>query len=89
MTTEPQNRTSAGPVRVALSELSALLQEAAELSANRDAPLSRRVAFHLRKAELFERLAVEEPDNADRQAAAVQARMQYEHYVAMVEWVTA
>lgn len=89
MTTEPQTRTDAGLARVALSEISAFLQEAAELSADRGAPLSRRVAFHLRKAELFERLAAEEPDNADRQAAAVQARMQYEHYVAMAEWVTA
>lgn len=89
MTTEPQTRTDAGASRVALSELSALPQEAAELSADRDAPLSRRVAFHQRKAELFERLAADEPDNADRQAAAVQARQQYEPYVAMVEWVTA
>ena len=89
MTTEPQTRTGGGLGRVALSELSALLQEAAELSTDRDAPLSRRVAFHQCKAKLFERLAVEEPDNAHRQAAAVQARMQYEHYVAMVEWVTA
>lgn len=89
MTTEPQTRTNAESSRVALSEISALLQEAAELSADRDTPLSRRVAFHQRKAELFERLAADEPDNADRQAAAVQARMQYKHYVAMVEWVTA
>ena len=88
MTIQPQTRTGGGLGRVALSELSALVQEAAELSADRDAPLSRRVAFHLRKAELFERLAVDEPDNADRQAAAVQARRQYEHYVAMAERVT-
>lgn len=89
MSTQPQNRTGAGPSRVALGELSALLQEAADLSADRDAPLSRRVAFHQRKAELFERLAADEPNNADRQAAAVQARLQYAHYVAMVDWVTA
>jgi len=89
MTSEPQTRTGAATSRVALSELSALLQEAAELSADRDAPLSRRVAFHLRKAELFERLAAEEPGNDERQAAAMQARLQYEHYVLMAEWVTA
>ena len=89
MTSEPQTRTDADSARVALSELSAFLQEAADLAADRDAPLSRRVTFHLRKAELFERLAAEEPDNAERQAAAVQARLQYEHYVLMVEWVTA
>lgn len=89
MTTEPLPRLTAQPSRVALSELSALLQEAADLSADRDAPLSRRVAFHKRKAELFERLAADEPDNAERQAAAVHARLQCEHYIAMVEWVTA
>jgi hypothetical protein len=89
MTTEPISGPGAGMARVALSELSALLQEAAELSADRGAPLSRRVAFHQRKAELFERPAAEEPDNDERQAAAVQARLQCEHYVAMVEWVTA
>lgn len=89
MSTQPQNRTSAGPSRVALGEISALLQEAADLAADRDAPLSRRVAFHQRKAELFERLAADEPNNADRQVTAVQARLQYAHYVAMVDWVTA
>ncbi len=89
MTSEPISRTGAGPSRVALSEISAILQEAADLSADRGAPLSRRVAFHLRKAELFERLAADEPDNADRQAAAMQARRQYEHYLAMAERVTA
>jgi predicted outer membrane protein len=89
MTTEPQIRTGAGPSRVALRELSAFLREAAELSADRDAPLSRRVAFHQRKADLFERLAADEPDNAERKAAAVQARRQYEHYVAMAGRVTA
>jgi predicted outer membrane protein len=89
MTSEPISRTGAGPSRVALSELSALLQEAADLSADRDAPLSRRVAFHQRKAELFEQLAADEPDNTERQAAAVQARRQYEHYIAAAERVTA
>lgn len=89
MTTEPQTRTNAGSSRVALSEISAILEEAAELSADRGAPLSRRVAFHQRKAELFERLAADQPDNTDRQAAAVQARQQYEHYVALAERVTA
>lgn len=89
MSSEPQNRTSAGPTRVALREISAILQEAADLSADHCAPLSRRVAFHQRKAELFEWLAADEPDNADRQAAAIQARQQYEHYVAMAERVTA
>ena len=88
MTTEPQTQTGAGPSLVALSEISALLQEAAELSADRGAPLSRRVAFHQRKAELFERLAAAEPDSAERQAAAVQARRQYEHYVTMAGRVT-
>lgn len=89
MTTEPLPRFNTETSRVALSELSALLQEAAELSADRDAPLSRRVAFHKRKAELYERLAADEPDDAERQAAAVLARQQYEHFVLMVEWVTA
>jgi predicted outer membrane protein len=89
MTSEPISRTGAGPSRVALSEISTLLQEAADLSADRGAPLSRRVAFHLRKAELFEQLADDEPGNADRQAAAMQARRQYEHYLAMAERVTA
>jgi predicted outer membrane protein len=89
MTTEPQTRTGKGSSLVALSEISALLQEAADLSADRGAPLSRRVAFHQRKAELFERLAADEPGNAERQAAAVQARRQYEHYIAMAGQVTA
>lgn len=83
MSTEPQTRTNAESSRVALSGISALLQEAAELSADRDAPLSRRVAFHQCKAELFERLAADEPDNVYRQAAAVRARNQYEHYIAL------
>ena len=88
MTTEPLPRINAEPARVALGEISALLQEAADLSADQGAPLSRRVAFHKRKAELFERLAVDEPDNAERQAAAVRARQQYEHFVAMAEQVS-
>jgi hypothetical protein len=89
MTTEPQTRTDVGPSLIALSEISALLQEAADLTADRGAPLSRRVAFHQRKAELFERLAADEPGNPERQAAAAQARRQYEHYIAMTGRVTA
>lgn len=88
MTTEPLPRLTAAPSRVALSEISAILQEAADLSADQGASLTRRVAFHRRKAELFERLAADEPDNADRQAAAQRARQQYEHYIAMAERVS-
>jgi len=88
MTTEPLPRLTAQPSRVALSEISAILQEAADLSADQGASLTRRVAFHQRKAELFERLAADEPDNVERQAAARRARQQYEHYVAMAERVS-
>jgi hypothetical protein len=51
MCTEPQTRIDAQPARVALSEISAFLQEAADLSAGRGAPLTRRIAFLQRKAE--------------------------------------
>ena len=88
MTTEPLPRLNAQPSRVALNEISAILQEAADLSADQGASLTRRVAFHKRKAELFERLADDAPDNAERQAAAQRARQQYEHYVAMAERVS-
>jgi predicted outer membrane protein len=88
MTTEPLPRLNAQPSRVALSEISAILQEAADLSADHGASLSRRVEFHKRKAELFERLAADELDNAERQAAARRARQQYDHFVAMAERVS-
>jgi predicted outer membrane protein len=88
MTTEPLPRLNAQPSRVALSEISAILQEAADLSADKGASLSRRVAFHQRKAELFERLAADEPGNAERQAAAQRARQQYDHYAAMAKRVS-
>ncbi len=86
MTNEPVARTdAAGTSPVALHEISSLLGEAAQLSAAHGVPLSRRLDFHQRKAELFTRLAADEPDNADRQAAAQQAKGQYEHLAAMAE----
>ena len=86
MTIEPDARTdAAGTTPVALHEISALLSEVAQLSAERGVPLSRRLDFHQRKAELLTRLAADEPDNPDRQAAAQQAQSQYEHLAAIVE----
>lgn len=83
MTSQPLPLPDAQSPRVAAGEISAILQEAAELSADRGASLTRRVAFHKRKAELFARLAADEPDNVERQAAARRARQQYERYLAM------
>ncbi len=88
MTSQPLPRPGAQSSRVVVGEISAFLHEAAELSADRGASLSRRVAFHERKAELFARLAADEPDNAERQAAAQRAWQQYEYYLARAGRVT-
>lgn len=70
---------------VEISEVSELIQEASDLIHARTAPLSAVLAFHERKAALFEALAAEEPENADRQAVAKSAREQVEHLRAMAE----
>ena len=71
--------------RVEVSQVSALIQEATDLIHARSAPASALLAFHERKATLFEALAAEEPWNADRQDAAASARAQVEHLRAMAE----
>ena len=72
--------------QVTTSDVGALIKEATDLIAARGtAPLSAVLAFHERKAALFEELAAEEPENADRQAVAKSAREQVEHLRAMAE----
>lgn len=71
--------------RVEISQVSQLVQEATDLIHARTAPASALLAFHERKAQLFEALAAEEPQNVERQEVAKSARAQVEHLRAMAE----
>ena len=71
--------------RVEISQVSQLIEEATDLIHARTAPASALLAFHERKAELFEALAAEEPQNNERQEVAKSARAQVEHLRAMAE----
>lgn len=71
--------------RGSASQVSALLQEAADLIRTPGAPLSALIGFHERKAALFEALAAQEPENPERREAAESSRAQLEHLRAMAE----
>ena len=68
MTTTSDRQHNPEPItaRVEISQVSQLVQEATDLIHARTAPASALLAFHERKAELFEALAAEEPQNAER-----------------------
>ena len=84
-TSNRQQNPESSTARVKISQVSQLIQEASDLIHARTAPLSAVLAFHERKAALFEAMAAEEPGNADRQEAAKSARQQVEHLRAMAE----
>ncbi|GAA1962397.1 hypothetical protein [Catenulispora subtropica] len=84
-TRDRQHNPGPGAARVEISEVSELIQAAADLIHARTAPASAVLAFHERKAALFEALAAEEPENVDRQEAAKSSRDQVEYLRAMAE----
>jgi hypothetical protein len=84
-TRDRQQNPEPTAARVEIPKISELIQEATDLIHTRTAPLSAVLAFHERKAALFEALAAEEPENADRQAVAKSARDQVNHLRAMAE----
>jgi hypothetical protein len=73
------------PARVEISQVGQLIEEATYLIHTNAAPASALLAFHERKARLFEALAAEEPENSDRQEVAKSARAQVDHLLAMAE----
>ncbi len=84
-TRDRQHMPESNTARVEISKVSELIQEASDLIHARTAPASAVLAFHERKAALFEALAAEEPENADRQEVAKSAREQVEYLRAMAE----
>lgn len=85
-TSDRQHNPEPATVRVEISQASALIEEATYLIHAHTAPVSALLAFHERKARLFEALAAEEPQNADRQEVAKFARAQVDYLCAMTEW---
>ena len=84
-TSDRQHDPEPTPVRVEISQVSQLIEEATYLIHMHAAPVSALLAFHERKARLFEALAAEEPHNSDRQEVAKSARAQVDHLRAMDE----
>ena len=84
-TSDRQHNPESIPVRVEISQVSELIEEATYLIHTHTAPASALLAFHERKAQLFEALAAEEPQNTDRQEVAKFARAQVDHLRAMAE----
>lgn len=84
-TSNRQHNPEPIPARVEISQVSQLIEEATYLIHTNAAPVSALLAFHERKARLFEALAAEEPQNADRQEVAKHARAQVNHLRAMDE----
>lgn len=84
-TSDRQHNPEPITARVEISQVSQLIQEATDLIHARTAPASALLAFHERKAQIFEALAAEEPQNVERQEVAKSARKQVEHLRAMAE----
>ena len=84
-TSDRQHNPEPIPVRVEISQVSELIEQATYLIHTHTAPVSELLAFHERKARLFEALAAEEPQNTDRQEVAKSARAQVDHLHAMAE----
>lgn len=73
MSTNLDNSSPVQPAQVSVSEISAILAETRELSLP-GVPRSRLIAFQERKAEVFDRLAAEEPGNTERAEVSANAR---------------